>query len=174
MAGEIVHAIHDVCLNMAIAGSLRRLKPEVGDVELLFCSKKELRSDGLFEKTPFDLTEDRINELLRKGVISKRLNKANAVTWGHLNKLATHVRTGIPIDLFSEPSLEDWWRSLVIRTGPADLNVRLITGCAKRGIKMHCYGVGFTDQKTGETIPCDSEKKVFELAGITYKEPQFR
>lgn len=172
MAGEIVHAIHDVCLNLAIAGSLRRLKPEVGDVEILYQPTTELRPDGLFFQSVIDMAAERIEQLLRRGIITKRLSEKGTPTWGPLNKLSVHVKTGIPVDIFCEPDPENWARSLLIRTGPAEFNIRIIQACADQGVKLHAYGKALT--RNGEVIPCGSEQAIFSVARIPYLKPEHR
>lgn len=172
VAGELVHAIQDVCLNMAIAVSLCRLKPEVGDVEILYSPQTEERPDGLFTKAKFDLAAERIEQLLRRGIITKRLSEKGTPTWGPLNKLSVHVKTGIPVDIFCEPDPENWARSLLFRTGPAAFNIRIIRACADQGVKLHAYGKGLT--RNGEVIPCGSEKAIFAVAKMNYLPPEKR
>lgn len=155
------------------AGSLRRRKLEVGDVELLYIPAWREVKTGLFSEDVLrhNLTELAITELLDDGVIRKRKNSLGGETWGSKNKLAVHVATGIPVDFFMEPSTDDWWRTLVIRTGPRDFNLRLIQSAAARGINVHAYGTGLTRSGTGETIPCHSEREFIELCGLEYLEP---
>jgi hypothetical protein len=49
----------------------------------------------------------------KAGVLERRKNTIGRETFGPLNKLMRHRASGIPVDLFCEPSLPDWWRSLV-------------------------------------------------------------
>lgn len=172
MAGEIIEAISDVCLNMAIAGSLRRLKPEVSDVEILYQPQTEERPDGLFTKAKVDLAAERIEQLLRRGIITKRLSEKGTPTWGPLNKFSVHVKTGIAVDIFCEPDPENWARSLLFRTGPAAFNIRIIKACLAQGMNLHAYGKALT--RNGEVIPCGTEQAIFEVAKMSYLKPEHR
>ena len=164
-----------------VAGSLRRRKAEVGDVEILYVPKIQVERHGLFqgEEAWFDLAEvNSISPLLNSGVLKKRPNVNGSFTWGPQNKLAVHAATGVPVDLFATTN-ENKWLSLVIRTGPKELNVALILAARERGLALHAYGV-FTKlnclengelEDTGEKVVPGSEEEVFELCGRKYLEP---
>ncbi|MDE2104213.1 MAG: hypothetical protein KGL39_43655 [Patescibacteria group bacterium] len=173
VANEIKSLLAPFCERIEIAGSLRRGKPEVGDVELLFIPRVESRQEDFFSSAPVDLAAEMIENMLASQLLAKRPAKTGVFTWGDLNKLAVHLPSGIPVDLFSEPNAEDWARSLVIRTGPRESNINLITTAAKLGIGVHAYGVGLTD-RNGNRIPCESELEFFKICGVTYREPNER
>lgn len=44
--------------------------------------------------------------------------------WGEKNKLAVHVRTGIPVDFFAATEA-NWWNYLVCRTGGEQNNIAI-------------------------------------------------
>ena len=158
---------------LLVCGSLRRGAHEVGDVELVFVPRIESRKDGLFDSVDTDLAVERIEGLLQLGVLEKRPNVRSVFTWGPKNKLAIHQPSGIPVDLFACPESK-WWVTLVVRTGPMELNIRLCESARKHGLGFNAYGEGFTDLKTGKIIPATSERHVFELAGLPYLEPEAR
>lgn len=172
VAEIIVELLRPVTNRIEICGSLRRGKPDVSDAEILFIPKIDMIADGLFEQQPFDRTADKIESLLRIGVIGKRPNIKGHFTWGKLNKLAIDVSTGIAIDLFCEPEPLDWWRSLVIRTGSGDFNVRLMATAAKNGIGAHAYGMGL--ERGGTRVPCNSEEEFLKLCGVKWLLPYQR
>lgn len=159
-----------------IAGSLRRKKKMVGDVELLFIPKTRLKLADMFsvsEAEFADMADEAINSLEKSGIIKKRLNVNGSSAWGKENKLAVHVKSGIPVDFFATTEAK-WWNALVIRTGGERMNLLLTTGANKRGLTLHAYGDGFTRTETGEHIPTFSEEQVFELAGQRYVAPERR
>lgn len=174
VAEEIKSYLLPVVSRIEICGSIRRLKPIVGDIEVLFCPVKQRINAGLFDDdvTELDLAEEHINTLLKRGVIAKRLNVKGHQTWGPSNKYATHVASGIGIDFFATTE-ENWWTALVVRTGPAESNALIASACQKRGLNFHAYGSGYSDNQ-GNIIRCTSEQDVFEKAGLPYKEPQHR
>jgi DNA polymerase/3'-5' exonuclease PolX len=173
-AERLLKMLAPVCERIEIAGSIRRQKPEVGDIELLLIPRAEMVPDGLFDQKRIDLADVRIEQLLKRGVLEKRLNTAGFPTWGKQNKLAIDVFSGIPADIFAT-TIEGWFRSIVIRTGPKELNIALIQSAAKRGVRVHAYGdCGCEDMRTGKAIPVNSEREFFEICGMPYLEPHER
>jgi DNA polymerase/3'-5' exonuclease PolX len=176
VANGLVELLEPYCLAgmLCAAGSLRRGRATVGDVEICYVSRTgPVRKPGEMFESPCLLADAFIQHLLG-GKLEPRVSRDGITTWGDKNKLALHKATGLPVDLFREPDAADWWRTLVIRTGPKDLNLRLIAGAERQGLRLHAYGPGFTRRETGEIVPCRSERKVFELCGLEYLEPQER
>jgi DNA polymerase/3'-5' exonuclease PolX len=176
VAKELCDYLKPFCVpdRLKVCGSLRRMKKEVGDVEVLFIGKIEDRQEGLFDKKPFDLAEEAIGKLLLNKVIEKRLNSRGFPTWGPLNKLAVHCKSGIPVDLFATVETH-WWGSVVIRTGCKEFNLKLIESASKRGLDLHAYGPSdFTHSSMMTEISCATEEQVFQLAGIPYLQPHER
>jgi DNA polymerase/3'-5' exonuclease PolX len=165
------------CERIEIVGSLRRQKDMVGDIELLFIPKLETVVKDMFSEANsemVDLCAKRIDYLLGVGFFEKRPSETNVFTWGPLNKLAIHKATGIAVDLFAEPNASDWARSMVIRTGPAKLNIQLIESGFRKGLRVHAYGDSLTKVVTGEVIPCASEEQFFKLCGMPWMTPRER
>lgn len=175
LAQELVEQLRPSCHRIEIAGSIRRLKPMVGDIEILFIPKIELRSDpnDLFADMTVNLAGEIIKGWLQDGTIQRRSSTSGVFTWGGLNKLAVHAASGIPVDFFSEPYEADWGRSLAIRTGPAEFNIRLMTSAQERGLKAHAYGPGLTTVE-GWPIATHSEREFIERCGVPYAEPEHR
>lgn len=160
------------CEKIEIVGSLRREKADVGDLELLYIPIMRTEQDGLFDTKQVDAAEEEINWMLKEKLIEKRLKNTGSTTWGRLNRLATHVPSGIPVDLFATDH-EKWFVSLLTRTGPAAHNIHVINELAKRGLKFHAYGV-IDEIRTGRKIVPRSEEEIFQLAGMKYLQPQHR
>jgi DNA polymerase/3'-5' exonuclease PolX len=157
---------------IAVAGSLRRGKEEVGDVEILYVPRfGPIKKYGeMFESTG-SLADNYINSLVGSK-LEKRLNVEGHTTWGNQNKLAVHKATGMPVDLFAT-TVENWWVSLVIRTGPKDFNIALIQSARNRGLQLNAYGT-FTELATGDRLYPESEREVFDMAGMAWVEPEDR
>lgn len=174
VAEEIVGSLRPSCLRIEVAGSLRRGKASVGDVEIVYVPISVSRPAGgdLFSREVAYLPDDRISEMEASGVLARRLNKAGRQTFGDKNKLMLHVPSGIPVDLFSTTE-EAWWNYLVCRTGPAELNQRIASAALGRGWRWNPYGAGFTDGD-GRVYPVSRERDVFELVGLPYAEPKDR
>jgi len=147
------------CQRIEIAGSIRRRKPEPKDVELL-CIPRYRGS--------VNLLDSQITMLMGEGVLALRRNKRGSTAYGPKNKLLVHVESGIGIDVFSTTE-ECWWVALCVRTGPKDSNIAIAKAAQRRGWRLLAYGSGFS--APGGLLRCDSERDVFELVGLPYKEP---
>ena len=176
VAEEIAEVLRPCCVRFEIAGSLRRGKSRVSDVEVLFIPLIESRADpnDLFgNKILFDVANQQVEALTTRRVIEPRLNVDGRQSWGYKNKLAVHVATGIPVDFFATTE-ENWWVSLVVRTGSLESNLRLTRGALDRGRTLLAYGCGVQNIETGQVTRAESEREVFELCGQTYRPPEER
>jgi DNA polymerase/3'-5' exonuclease PolX len=169
VAREICLRLADDCVRLELAGSLRREKQEVGDVEILYIPDFKTEKDGLFDTKQVNRADEVLAHLLETGIIAKRRNVNGSEMWGEKNKLAVHVASGIPIDFFCT-SEKNWWVSLVVRTGSKETNLRLTTGAIKLGRTLNAYGCGVAESD-GNVIPATSEQHVFQLCGVPYLEP---
>jgi len=170
VAKEICDLLYPITERLIVAGSLRRRCDHVGDVEILYIPKTKVVKKDLFEEHPYNFVDAALSELLQHGVIEKRTTKSGQTTWGDLNKLAVHRKSGIPIDFFSANDA-NWFNYLVCRTGSAINNTRIATAAIAKGLKWHPYGSGFTNTRTGKSIRVRSEQAVFETVGLPYLEP---
>lgn len=174
MAEDLITLLRPVCQRIEIAGSVRRKKALVGDVELLAISKT---SPAYLSFTPdrprmeFLHLDARVLELIAKGILDYRLNKKGSRTYGRLNKLLVHVPSEIPVDLFSTTA-ENWGMAWVVRTGPRELNIKMMSRFKALGLKGHAYGS--VEGPGGEVYPCPTEEEVFRLLGWPYRPPERR
>lgn len=175
IAEKFVEYLTPHCHRIVVAGSIRRRKPFVKDIEILMVSKKGSQAD------PNDLFDRQIarpaaaialDELLKLGVITKRLSKIGNESWGPENKLAVHAKSGIPIDFFLVPE-RNWWNALVVRTGPAKSNKAIASAALARGWKWHAYGDGF-DRGEHEKFVVKQERDAFDHVGLPYLPPEKR
>ncbi len=169
VAAELCRELKPACVRMVVAGSLRRRKEQVGDVEILFIPMFEEVPDGLFDVRLENRADQVLQALIGRGVIKARENVNGSTAWGAKNKLAMHVRTGVPVDLFTATA-ENWFNYLVCRTGGAQSNLNIAMAAQGKGWKWNPYGAGFTNH-VGELERVESEADVFRLAGLPYKEP---
>ena len=174
IAKELCDLLLPVTERLEIAGSLRREKKEVSDVEILYVPKfvNGIPKDMFEAAEPVSAAGITLVELLGKGVLAKRPNARGSTSWGELNKLAIHVASGIPVDLFATEQSR-WWVSLVIRTGGKETNLELTTGAQRIGRKLHAYG-NVEALGGGEMLIPNSEQDVFRFCGVPYREPRMR
>lgn len=179
VAGELLEHLTPLCDRVVIAGSLRRKKNEVGDVEIVYVPRfiEWPNPEDIFRQPVATNCVDHILRLLiDAGIIAQRLNSAGFTAWGASNKLAVHRASGIPVDFFAT-SLPCWWNYLVCRTGGARTNTAIASSARERGWKWNPTSEGFTrcsGPDSGRVRPMRSEREVFEFAGINYLEPEAR
>lgn len=157
------------CQKLIVAGSLRRRKESVGDVELVYVSKLATERDGLFDSVRVALVDKLLGDLERNGTIARRHNINGAEMWGAKNKLAFHGASGVPVDFFAATNA-NWFNYLVCRTGGARSNTEIASAAQRKGWKWNPYGEGFTDER-GALVRVTSERDAFELVGLPYREP---
>jgi len=165
----LVEALEPACERVAIAGSLRRCLPRVGDIEIVYVPKigPAIPEGKLFEE-PTDLAARAIVWLESAGVFERRLNVNGSETFGPKNKLLRHCPSGIPVDLFATDA-RCWFNYLVCRTGPASFNIRVAQRARELGWMWHPYGDGFS--RSGSAREITSEEDLFQFLGWPFLEP---
>lgn len=172
-ARDLCRRLKPVTDRLIVAGSLRRCKDQVGDVEILYVSKTEDRKLDLLSTAEASLAEEEIQRMLEDGTLAKRENRNGGTSWGRKNKFATHRASGIPVDLFRTTEA-CWFNYLVCRTGPKESNERIATAAQEHGYTWTPYGPGFRCQADNQVVTVASEAEVFAFVGIPYKEPKDR
>ena len=160
VANELSARLEGAAESIAIAGSLRRQRPTVGDIEILAIPR--------FEAGIVDLLDLTIKQLMAERVLDYRPNALGHAIYGPLNKLLLHVPSGFPVDIFSTDRA-GWPVALVVRTGPAELNRRIAGRAIEKGWRFLPYGPGF--QAPDGIVHCHTEQEVFEAVGLPYREP---
>ena len=171
IASELEALLAPCCERIIIAGSIRRGKATVGDIELLYIPRTAERQLDMFARHTVSLVDELLDSLVFSGVLCRRLSVKGTPAWGAKNKLAAHVNTGIPVDFFATTE-RDWHNALVCRTGPTECTMRIATEARSRGWQWHAYGAGFS--RPAEHRDVTSERAVFEFVGLPYREPQDR
>ena len=173
IAVEIMNRLRLACERLVVAGSLRRQRLTVGDIELLYIPRVEERGDpgDMFARRTVNLVDIEIATMEREGVLVRRKNTLGREMFGSKNKLMVHVASGIRVDLFST-TVASWWNYLVCRTGPAELNERICCAAKAIGWKWRPYEAGFA--RGGEMRAMGSEEEVFAFVGLAYMRPGYR
>ncbi|MFP4169819.1 MAG: DNA polymerase/3'-5' exonuclease PolX [Methanomassiliicoccales archaeon] len=132
-----------------IAGSLRRMRETIGDIDLLVGSDRPEEVMDLYLSFP-EITQ----------VISRGRTKSS-------------IRLGrdLQVDL-RVVSPESYGAALQYFTGSKDHNVRLRTRAIELGYKINEYGV--FDKGTGERLGGEDEKEVYRMLHLQYIPPELR
>ncbi|MGN6293740.1 MAG: hypothetical protein ACTHMV_13435 [Chitinophagaceae bacterium] len=115
-AEYIANLLSPYCKQIHIAGSIRRSKERVDDIEIVCEPQREFIETDLFGGGEWNVSRDFIEAV---ATITKNIIRGNVT--GRYMRIATNSKNcpGIHIDLFM-PAPDDYFRHLVIRTGSAD------------------------------------------------------
>lgn len=183
IAIEKVELLRPHCHRIEIAGSIRRKKAEVKDIEIVCLPKTFELQNNLFGVK----AEIRIQEFVDTvRMWEQRLGD----TYGKYTKRM--LPEGIMLDLFM-PTPVDYYRQLAIRTGSAEYSQRVIAwGWRKKGwcgsdlgLRLMSDCVEKKDKEGKSKWVCTnpnaelppvwaSEREFFEWLGLGYLEPEQR
>lgn len=157
------------CTRIEIAGSIRRARPLVGDIEIV-CIPKEVRVEAgtdIFGTPLPGAVKQRDPGFV---AVVKRYTsthvKGQAAT-GRSVQIIT--RTGVKVDLFMATP-DNWGYILAIRTGSAEFSQSL----AWRWKKMGYKGQDGMLTRFGKPVPLKEERDLFDLLGIQWVQPSER
>lgn len=185
VAADLVIEFEDVCARIQIAGSIRRRKAVVHDIEIVVIPKIEDRvKAGLFadETEPVDLLEERLADLLARKVVYAR-SVENHRQDGSIDvqeKLGPAFKAlvfdGIPVDLFIVRPPATWGVIFGLRTGPGDWNTRLVMDCKAIGRRVEGGQVvaWHGGSSSWKAIPTPEEADFFRALGQPWVEPRNR
>lgn len=145
IANEVYYQLKPHCQRekIEVVGSIRRLKPEIKDVDIV-----------LIPSNPGMLSQeiDRLGPPIMDGEKLRRINY-----------------NGTQVDLYYATP-RTWATLLFIRTGSTGNNIRLCSRARRLGMKLKANGDGIIG-KDGQLIPIESEKQIYEILGLKYQEP---
>ncbi|NPA32537.1 MAG: DNA polymerase/3'-5' exonuclease PolX [Aquificae bacterium] len=137
--------------NISVAGSLRRKKETIGDIDILVSAPRERWAEIHEHFTSYD----GVVEVLAKGE----------------TKSSVVLQSGRQVDLRTvEP--KQWGSALQYFTGSKQHNIRIRDIAKEKGLKINEYGVFRLD--TGERIGGEREEEVYELLGMQMPPPEIR
>ena len=179
VAAELRELLGPVCERLEVAGSLRRGREEVGDLELVAIPRVvEEAGDDLWG-TPqrVSLLGRKVTELIGEGILD--LDPADPKRGERYMKLV-HVRSGLQVDLFVVKA-ESFGLAWIVRTGPAAYSHWLAGQARRRGFHiahfaLHAGGLGHIDPDacTCPVIPTPGERDVYRILGLAYEAPARR
>ena len=165
VAEQLVEVLAPACERIQIGGSIRRRRPEVGDIELVCIP--------IIQETP-DLFSDPIRRDVLRAAVKILLSAGGFVprgAFGEKNKYVRHLASGIPVDIFSSDT-DNWGMALFVRTGPARWNISAMSRFRQLGRRGHAYG-GVT-LEDGTEANCPDEETVFKYLGWDHRPPEAR
>ena len=150
IAEELVEKLRPYCRQIEIAGSIRRQRPTVHDIDIVMDIETGRELPCIRNFLP-----QIASTIVRNGP-----------------KLARFFYHGIGVDLYYATH-ETWATLLLIRTGSKENNIRLCATAKRRGWKLKANGEGLFNEH-GERIAGDSERDLYEALGLPYQSPRER
>src|SRR5690242_13249258 len=118
LAWELLGLLGPVCERIEIAGSIRRQRPTIGDIELVCIPRYGRKPADLFgelETQGPNLLDIECDRLVNAGVLGRRFDKNDRPRWGSGLKWATY--RGIAVDIFPVIAPAQWGVDFLLRTG---------------------------------------------------------
>jgi DNA polymerase/3'-5' exonuclease PolX len=181
LALELVDLLRDACVRIEIAGSIRRGRAEVGDLDIVAIPHLHTRlAEDLFGQVvvdgpPQSALHDRCQALVADGTLGVPLNDhGHPKTWGPQLKRA--IWRDLPVDILST-TWEQWGVALLLKTGPWEFSKRLVTsrtegGACPRELVFRESRVRRRD--TSDPLETPDEESVFAALGLEYVPPERR
>ena len=139
----------DAVLRIEPAGSARRRKETVGDLDILVLSTR-----------PEEVVERFVSMPRVTRVISQGTTRSTVI-----------IGANLQVDLRVIPP-ESYGSALQYFTGSKAHNIKLRTIAVKKGYKLNEYGL--FDRETGERIAGETEESVYKALGLEWIEPELR
>ena len=139
----------EAVLEAEVAGSARRRRETVGDLDILVASVKPEEAVGRFVSMP---------PVMR--VLSKGSTKSTVV-----------LERNLQVDLRVIPP-EDYGAALQYFTGSKDHNVKLRTIAVRDGYKLSEYGL--FERESNRLVASRTEEEIYKVLGMDWIEPELR
>ena len=162
VAGRVVELLAPYCERIEIAGSIRRERPHIGDVEIVCIPQTVEAPDGMFN-----------TKLVRHPGFIDQVQQWQKVKGKPTGKYTQRILPdGTKLDLFIA-SEDNWGLILAIRTGSARFSHQVLArswvACG-----FHSKDGRLVRERTGFKPPIREEKDLFELIGLAWVEPRDR
>lgn len=134
---------------ISYAGSLRRMRDTIGDIDILVGSQDAAPIMAAFTEMP------RVKQILAKGD-----TKSSIIT-----------RTGLNVDLRVVPG-DAWGAAMIYFTGSKAHNIKIREVAIRKGLKLSEWGL--FEAETGRTIAARTEEDVYDALGLPWILPTMR
>jgi DNA polymerase (family 10) len=137
----------------ALAGSARRMKETIGDLDYLVCASEPERVMDFFAKMP------EVEEVKSRGPA----------------KVFVRLAGGIDCDLLAVPE-ESWGSALLYFTGSKEHNVELRRIAIARGLRLNEWGIFEAEgnNDNSKRVAGASEEDVYKALGLAWIAPEMR
>lgn len=148
-AEDALAALRGLAENLEIAGSLRRLREVIRDIDLVATAREPAALTAAFRELP-GVTE---------------------VTADGPTKVSVRFHDGLSADL-RVVAPEEFPAALLYFTGSKEHNTALRGRARRMGLKLNEYGLYAGDEE--RPVPCATEADIYRALGLAYIEPELR
>lgn len=173
IAEQIVHRLDVACARIEIAGSLRRKRPLIGDIEIVAIPR--FRQQTLFDLPGQASLLDELLDAWQKRVGPEHFR------WGpngpKLKKfwLTTKCGAEYQVDLFVQPDPATWGVNFLLRTGSEDFSRKMVTPQVEKGYMPDHLRVSKARVWEGDRVlETPEEDDVFKLYKMEFVPPEER
>lgn len=143
IAEDVVSRLSPYCQRLEVAGSIRRRKPFVNDIDMVLIPE---------DREAVDQVLMHLGKLKMSGP-----------------KIARVKMESITLDVYYATP-ETWATLLLIRTGSMENNIRLAGLAKKRGWRLKASGDGLFNGR-GQRVAGDSEESIYTALGVPWQKP---
>ena len=188
LANDLIDQLQPHCIQAEVAGSVRRGKPEVKDIEIVCLAAFEERHEkNLFGEVINAAEVNHTHEDLPG--IMQQTGWVIGDKDGPRYKQLRHITLEINLDLFIVPDPREWGAVYLVRTGPAEFNKALFNWLLRKG--MHLSGnllhyhekpnnpntgklEGCRNPNCPTIIPTPTEEAFLQAVGLPWIDPEYR
>lgn len=165
IANKIVHKLAPFCDRIEIAGSIRRNKAAVGDIEIC-CQPTPKAIKNMFGEV---VRQDYFLYQVVAEIFADRTFVKNGLRYKQIDLGETNL------DLFIVTKPAQWGVIFTLRTGPAEYSKWLVTTKQKGGaLPSNCKSKNGAIYCNGELIEMPTEESYFDFLGLDWPEPATR
>lgn len=170
LADQLVARFWPDCVMIAVAGSIRRGKKLVGDIEIVampILSRADLQQQTLFPDDGFrDSYATRLDAKIKELIDDKLLrpNPTQPID-GQRYKRFLYTAHDLPLDLFIVRPPATWGVIYAIRTGPAEFSRALVSSFLPHGWHI---ASGQLFDAAGDVVPTPDEATFFSAIDLPW------
>lgn len=166
----VIDLIKETCERVEVAGSLRRGKSDVGDVEIVCIPKVHRLQQNFFGGSDGPMKTPLYDKLMTADWLSPRTIDNKPQAMGKRFLALYDNKVGIPVDIFVVLPPAQWGVIMTIRTGSAEFNKKLLLTARRRNLRCE-DGQLVSGTKVIQT---PTEESFFKAVGVSWVAPQQR
>lgn len=175
LAEDLRRRLCGACERIEIAGSIRRGKATVKDIELLAIPKRPMVPSGDLFNPELVPGPSALWALIDKAIVKpgSKLARHPSVNgrktpWG--DRYRKLVWCGVPVDLFTATETT-WGSQFLIRTGPREMSQRYVSLLKREGFR---HDGGLILNGDDQQIEVRTEREAFAIIGWRWRAPEQR